>query len=298
MRSQSRKTTLAGVLALGLALGADTPAQSDSTASLLIKTSPDTVIWVDSLRYGVVPESGELTVKNLPAGARTVRARLKGKRELTRKVVLAAETPQSVQLIFTAPADKAELAFQTAEELREKGAHADAIKEYRAALKLRPMGFPSARVGLARSLMASEDYEQAVAEARRAAHEKGGVFPEAFTVIANTKRTQGFYDDAISNYQTALTQAHGISPEAHTGLALAYQDRNHPQDAIKHFRLAITQANDTEPIIYFLLGSSLEREYMTKEAVVAYEKYLQLDPKGSQAAAVRSVLKQLRREIR
>jgi tetratricopeptide (TPR) repeat protein len=298
MRSQFRKSPLAGVLALGLALGVNTPAQSDSTSSLLITASPDTIIWVDSLRYGPVPASGELTIHNLPTGARTIQARLKGKHEQTRKIVLGVDGRQSVQLNFSAPATRAELAFQTAEELREKGKHADAIKEYRAAIKLQPGGFPAAHVGLARSLMASEEYEDAVAEARRAAREKGGVFPEAFAVIANTKRTQGFYDDAIANYRTALTQARGVSPEAHTGLALAYQDRNHPEDAIKHFRLAIAQANNTEPIIYFLLGSSLEREYLTKEAVEAYEKYLQLDPKGSQAAAVRSVLRQLKREIR
>jgi tetratricopeptide (TPR) repeat protein len=298
MRSQSRKQTLAGVLALGLALSANAPAQSDSTSSLLVKTSPETIIWVDSLRYGVIPDSGELTINNLPTGARTIRARLKGKREVTRKVVLAADTQESVLLNFSAPADKADLAFQTAEELREKGKHADAIKEYRAAIKLRPAGFASARVGLARSLMANEEYEEAVAEAKRAARERGGVFPEAFTVIANTKRTQGFYDDAITNYHTALTQAHGVLPEAHTGLALAFQDRNHPEDAIKHFRMAIAQANNTEPIIYFLLGSSLERAYLTKEAVEAYETYLRLDPKGSQATTVRSVLRQLRREIR
>ncbi len=295
-------------MALGLALSVNTPAQSTSsrststqsgpTLSLLIKTAPDTIIWVDALRYGVVPASGELTINNLPAGARTIRARLKGRREIARKIVLAADGSQSVQIVFPAPADKAELAFQTAEELREKGKHADAIKEYRAAIRLRPAGFPAARVGLARSLMSSEEYDDAVAEARRALRERGGVFPEAHTVIANIKRTQGFYDDAMSSYRTALAQARGVSPEAHTGLALACQERNRPEEAIKHFRLAIAQANDTEPIIYFLLGTTLEREFLNKEAVEAYEKYLQLDPTSRQASAVRSVLKQLRREIR
>lgn len=298
MRKPPRTSSLAGALALGLALSANAPGQSDSTSSLLIKTAPDTIIWIDSLRYGVAPASGELTINNLPAGARAIRARLKGKREIARKVVLTAGAQQSFQISFPALAGKAELAFQTAEELREKGKHADAIKEYRAAIKLRPGAFPAARVGLARSLMSSEEYDAAVAEARRALREKGGVFPEAHTIIANIKRTQGFYDDAIESYRKALAQARGVSPEAHTGLALAYQDRSRPEDAIKHFRLAIAQANDTEPIIYFLLGTTLEHEFLNKEAVEAYEKYLQLDPTSRQASAVRSVLKQLRREIR
>jgi len=304
MRPPFQKLTLAGVLALGLALGADTAAQSNSTtqsgstSSLLIKTAPDTVIWVDSLRYGVVPANGELTISNLRTGDCTVRARLKGKREVARKILLTADAQQSLEFEFPTTANKAELAFQTAEELREKGAHANAINEYRAAIKLRPGGFPAARVGLARSLASNEKYNEAIAEARRAARENGGVFPEAYTVIANTKRTQGLYDEALQNYDKALAQARGLSPEAHTGIALAYQDRNNPEDAIKHLRLAVAQANDTEPIIYFLLGSALEREYLTKEAVAAYEKYLQLDPKSNQAASLKSVLKQLKREIR
>ncbi|MGH9766617.1 MAG: tetratricopeptide repeat protein [Blastocatellia bacterium] len=280
-----------------------TSAQSQTSpqttnSTLTAKAPPETIIWVDSLRYGVIPEGGEITIKNLSEGAHTIRARLKGKREITRKIVLDADSQESVQLDFPTPATKAELAFQTAEEFREKGAHADAIKEYRAAIELRPGGYPSARIGLARSLMSNEKYAEAVAEARRAARERGGVFPEAYTVIANTKRTQGLYDDAIANYLKALAQARDVSPEAHTGIALAYQDRGLHEDTIKHLRLAIAQSNDTEPIIYFLLGSALEREFLTKEAVEAYEKYLQLDPKSYHASALRSVIKQLKREIR
>lgn len=298
MKLSLPKSTLAGVLALALALCAHTPAQSDSTSSILIKTSPETIIWVDSLRYAVVPENGEMTVKNLSAGTHTIRARLKGKREIVRRIVLTAAEQKTFQIDFRAPASKAELAFQTAEELRGKGKHADAIKEYRVAIKLRPGGYSAARIGLARSLMSSEKHNEAIAEARRAARERRGVFPESHTVIANIKRSQGLYDDAIDSYRTALAQARGVSPEAHTGIALAYQERARTEDAIKHLQLAVAQANDTEPIIYFLLGTALEREYLMKEAIEAYEKYLQLDPRGSQAAALRSVVRQLRREIR
>src|SRR5262249_32454069 len=188
--------------------------------------------------------------------------------------------------------------LQAGEELRETGANADGVKEYRSAIKLHPRGYPAARIGLARSLMSNEEYGRAITEARLAAREHGGVFPEAYVVIANTKRTQGLYDDAIENYRKALDQARGFFPETHTGLALAFQGRGPAENGIKPLRLAAGQANDTEPIIYFLLGSALEREFLTKEAVDAYEKYLQLDPKSNQAAALRSVLKQLRREIR
>lgn len=269
-----------------------------ASATLTIKTAPQTIVWVDGLRYGAVPAGGELTVKNLRAGAHTVRARLKGKRETTQTVTLAAGADQTIQLAPGLPADQAELHFQTAEELREQSKHAEAVKEYRAAIKLKARGYPAARIGLARSLMATEEFDDAVAEARRAMREKPGPYPEAHTVIANTKRTQGFYEEAAAEYRVALTQARDFSPEAHTGLALAYQEMVRPADAIKHFRLAVAQANDTEPVVYFLLGSALERERRNKEALEAYEKYLELQPNGSQAPAVRSVLRRLRREVK
>jgi len=45
-----------------------------------------------------------------------------------------------------------------------------------------------------------------------------------------------------------------------------------------------------------MLGAAYERVEKPKEAVGAYEKYLQLAPAGSYAAAIRSILEQLKRE--
>ena len=296
----SRPTRLLAICALGLALTPALAAQRRPTssavnASLLIKTAPGAVVWVDSLRYGTAPASGELRVQGLRPGARTVRVRLKGKREVTQSVLLPA-AGRTVEILPTAAADAAEARFQAAEELRERGDQAAAVKEYRQAIKLRGERYPAARLGLARSLLASEQYEEAADEARRAAREQSGPAPEAHTVIANTRRTQGLYDEALAGYRTALAQARDFSPEAHTGLAITYEELARPADAIKHFRLAATQSNGTEPVIYFLLGSLLEREQRPQEAVEAYEHYLRLEPQGKNASAVRSLLKQLRRE--
>jgi tetratricopeptide (TPR) repeat protein len=274
------------------------PQDGLNIVSLTVKTQPGTIIWVDSLRYGAVSEGGEITVNNLSMGTHTVRARLKGKREIAQGIKLSGEPNQTIQLELLKPADKAELDFQSAEELRETGKHKEAINLYRRAIELRGGKYPLARLGLARSLLSNENYSEAVAEARKALREKGGVYPEAHTVIGNIKRTQGLYDDALTSYYMALQQAGNFSPEAHTGAALTYQDRNLSEDAIKHFQTAIAQANDTEPIIYYWLGSTLEREYRNREAVDAYERYLMLQPNTTQASALRSVLKQLRREIR
>jgi tetratricopeptide (TPR) repeat protein len=289
--------TLAAIL-LGLSLCINLFAQEDSPSLLSITAKPGTMIWVDSLAYGAVSDSGELTVHNLRAGNHIVRARLKGMREIAQTVKIAAGTRESIEMDFKAAADEAEESFQIAEEMRERGDHIESIETYRKAIKLRPRGYPAARLGLARSLMAKAEYDKALAEARRARREKSGPYPEAHIVMANINRNAGYSEDAMDDYRKALAQAGGISPEAHTGIAIILQDRQKPEEAIEHFRVAIEQANDTEPIIYFLLGTALEREYRNKEAVEAYEKYMELAPSSTQAISLRSVVRQLKREIR
>jgi tetratricopeptide (TPR) repeat protein len=276
------------------------PAQAAATAltdppALIVKAPAGTILWIDRLRYGKAGDDGALKIARLNTGAHSLRARLKGKREVTQSFTYSGTPTQEVAVKFAAPASPAELRFQTAEDLRESGKHKDAIKEYRQALALNKRGYAAARIGLARSLMATEDYEGAITEARRAINDSGGRNAEASTVLGNTRRFQGLYDQAITNYETAIAESRSLMPEAHTGLALTFQDRNRPDDAIKHLRLAAEQSRDTEPIIYFLLGTALEREARNQEALEAYEKYLSLAPNSRQAAAVRSIIKVLRR---
>ena len=242
-----------------------------------------------------------MTINNLKAGAHKLRARLLGKRELAQTIIVKAAAPTTVQLAFKLPASAAEQSFQNAEALREKGKHKDAIPAYQTALKLNKSSYAQARIGLARSLMATSEYDDAINEARRAVREAAAnsvLAGEATTIIANTYRAQGLYDEAFENYRKALTLARNVSPEAHTGLALTWQEENKSDEAIKHYRLAAAQANDTEPIIYYLLGNLLDREGQIKEAIEMYEKYLLLEPNSKLAVTTRSLLKQLKREAR
>lgn len=272
-------------------------AQEAESPSLLVKADVGTIVWVDNLRYGTVTESGELPIKNLKAGTHKLRARLLGKREVTQAIQTKTNAPTTIYIIFKLPPTPAEASFQQAEALREQGKHKEAIVEYKKALKL--ASSPPARIGLARSLLATSEYEDAVNEARRAAQEAAAntaLAAEATTVIANTYRSQGLYDEAFENYRKAL--ARNASPEAHTGLALTYQEENKIAEAIQHFRRALQHANDTEPIVYYLLGNLLDREGQIKDAIDAYEKFLLLEPTSKYAVTTRSLLRQLKRSSR
>jgi tetratricopeptide (TPR) repeat protein len=192
----------------------------------------------------------------------------------------------------------AEIFFQDAEMRREQ-ARDDAAREkaaelYRGALKTRP-AYPAAHVGLARVLLDLNQFKEAHAEID-AARQTRPVYPEASAVEGRIYREEAFANDAIRSFRRAIREGGGIQPEAYVGLARVYEDQGDFEQAVVALRKAIDQLYDSEPVIYQMLGSAYEKVNKPKDALVAYEKYLQLAPNGSYAAAIRSIIQQLKRE--
>jgi tetratricopeptide (TPR) repeat protein len=262
---------------------------------LLISTEPNAIIWIDDVRRGVTDASGTLELKKISAGRHALRVRAMGFREVSLPL-LAGRKSQAVKL--TRATDQAELAFQQAEDAREK-ARDDASRQraaelYRTTLKLRS-AYPAAHVGLARVLLDLNQYQAALEEIQ-AARRTRPVYPEASAVEGRINREAAFTDDAIQSFRRAIREARGFQPEAHVGLARVLEDQGKYEDAILEFRKAIDQLSDSEPVIYQLLGAAYERLQRYKEAVSVYEKYLELAPNGSLAPAIRSIIDQLRRD--
>jgi tetratricopeptide (TPR) repeat protein len=205
---------------------------------------------------------------------------------------------RSVAVKLTRTTDPAELAFQQAEDAREKArddaARQQAAELYRAALKLRPAN-AAAHVGLARILMDLNQYKEALAEIE-AARRTRPIYPEASAVEGRINREAAFTEDAMQSFRRAIREAHGVQPEAHVGLARVFEDKGEYDEAVAEFRKAIDQLADSEPVIYQLLGAAYEKKQNYKEAVTAYEKYLDLAPNGSLAPAIRSIIDQLKRD--
>jgi tetratricopeptide (TPR) repeat protein len=103
-------------------------------------------------------------------------------------------------------------------------------------------------------------------------------------------------DNAIKAFRRAIRESKSFNPEAHTGLALAYRDKEDYAAAVNEFKIAINQLADTEPIVYQLLGETYDQMQRPKEAIAAYEKYLELAPNSTQAQAIRSIVEQLKRK--
>jgi tetratricopeptide (TPR) repeat protein len=271
-------------------------APSAATKSLNVRTEAGAIVWLDEVRRGVTDTEGKLTLEKVSAGRHTLRVRANGFKERTLAVLPAQRGVIEIRLLRTT--DEAELTFQRAETARETARDNEsrqaAAELYRRAIELRP-SFPAAHVGLARVLLDMNDYKRALGEIEEARSSRP-VYPEASAVEGRIYRYAAFWDDAIASFRRAIREAHGFQPEAHTGLALLLEEKGMNEEAAEEFRTAINQLSDSEPVIYQLLGAIYERMEKYKEAVAAYEKYLQLAPEGNLAPAVRSVIDQLRKQ--
>jgi tetratricopeptide (TPR) repeat protein len=285
-------------LLLTLALFLTSPAtqsQKATPSALVITSEPNAIIWIDEIRRGTTDASGKLAVTKVSAGRHTVRVRAAGFKEVT-IALLPGKRSLAVKLVTTT--DKAELLFQQAETARDE-AHDDAEKEkaadlYRQAIKLRP-AYPAAQVGLARLLMDLNQFQKARA-AIDAARASRPVYPEASAVEGRILREEAFTDEAIKAFRRSIREANGFQPEAHVGLARVLEEKGQFSEAAAELKKAIDQLSDSEPVIYQMLGAMYEKLEKPKDAVAAYEKYLELAPNGSYAAAIKSILTQLKRE--
>ena len=263
--------------------------------SLTITSEPNAVVWIDEIRRGTTDASGKLTLTKVSAGRHSVRVRANGFKETT-AALLPGHRALAVKLVTTT--DPAELKFQEAETAREKArdqtAQQNAVDLYREAIKLRP-AFPAAQVGLARVLMDLNQFKEAHA-AIEAARRTRPAYAEASAVEGRIFREEAFDDDAIRSFRRSIREAGGMQPEAYVGMAKVYEDKGQFAEAVAQYKTALAQLSDSEPVIYQMLGAAYERIEKPKEAVVAYEKYLELAPNGSYAAAIRSILTQLKRE--
>ena len=271
-----------------------TPAKTaakPSSSSLLITTQPGAVVWVDELRRGVADAEGKLQLKLTP-GRHSLRVRAKGFAERT--MALLPTQRGALNVVLTQTTDEAELAFQQAEEAREKGNNAAAVESYRQALKLRPR-FAAAHLGLARALESQGNTDEALEELK-AARRARPVYPEAWAVEGRIQRSLADYGASLAAFARALREARGFQPEAHTGAGLVYEEQGNHEEAVASFKKALAQLSDTEPVVYELLGRNLEKLERWKEAVAAYEKYLELAPQGAHSSAINSIIDQLRQQ--
>jgi len=254
----------------------------------------DSVVFINNVRHGVTSDKGELDLPHVIAGSYPVRVRTSGYADSNIRVVVTAGGSQTLKVTQQQTGDEPTLRYQKAEALRDKGKNKEAVEEYRQALSLR--SFSEARIGMARSLIALQEFQEAEKQIQTAIKNGGGTLVEAQTVLANLRRHQGLGDESIVEYRKALRLARGNSFEAHIGLAIALNEQGSVDEAVREYRIGIIQDMETEPILYYQLAEILENAHRNKEAIEAYRNYLRLDPEGEYASAVESIIERLKEE--
>jgi len=265
------------------------------TGSLKVITGhPDSVVFINNVRHGATGDNGELDLPHVIAGSYPVRVRTVGYADWNSRVVVIAGASRTLKVSQQPTGDEPTLRYQKAEALRDKGKNRDAVEEYRQALALRSS--PEARIGMARSLITLQDFQEGEKQIQAAIKAGGPTLVEAQTVLANLRRHQGLGDESIVEYRKALRLARGNSFEAHIGLGIALNEQGSVDEAVKEYRIGIIQDMETEPILYYQLAEILEKANRNKEAIDAYRNYLRLDPEGEYASAVESIIERLKEE--
>ncbi|HYL98533.1 MAG TPA: tetratricopeptide repeat protein [Blastocatellia bacterium] len=253
------------------------------------------VVFINNIRHGVTDAAGKLALSKAWAGAFPVRVRTVGFADWRGSVAIRPGSAQELKVEQRPTTDQATLHYQKGDQLRDQGKNDQAVEEYKQAIKLNP-GLVEARIGLARSLITLQDFENAEPQLQAVLKSGRGPLAEAQTVLANLRRSQGLTDESIAAYRKAIKLAAGVSPEAHIGLAIALEEKTDLVSAVKEYRSGISQDMDTEPILYYLLGNALEKNNQKDQAIEAYGSYLRLDPEGQYASAVESIIKRMKED--
>jgi tetratricopeptide (TPR) repeat protein len=109
---------------------------------------------------------------------------------------------------------------------------------------------------------------------------------------AERKYDTGRFAEAIAEYRKAL--AIRRTPQALVGLARALYDSNNATEALKTAEEATREDGRYAPA-WLLLGEIHNDKGRVAQSRAAYERYLQLEPRGDAAKAVREILARLPR---
>jgi len=303
MRLKVAILALTFLMAVGPMAGQTRPTAS---RSLTIASEPNATVWIDDIKWGTTDASGKLSIKSAPPGARKLRIRATGFKEVSQTLTALQKGEVRVTLVKTT--DEGELAFQQAESQTDRR---KAIDLYQNAVKLNPKN-AAAYLGLARAYTAEADSDEALKAVAAARRVRPG-YAEASAVEGRIFVGDGDEAKAIASFKRAITEGKGVQAEAHTGLGLLYKEwaesAGSAGDAAKEkanyalaaseLRLGITQlvgAPDAE-ILYQMLGDIYEKSQNNKQAIAVYEEFLRKFPDSNDASAVSSMIVQLKKQM-
>jgi DNA-binding response OmpR family regulator len=105
--------------------------------------------------------------------------------------------------------------------------------------------------------------------------------------VAERRYEAGRFLEAIDDYRRAI--ALRATGPAHVGLARALYDAERGAEALREVETAI-HLDGRYPSAWLLLGEIYQGERRARQARAAYERFLELEPRGERAQAVREII--------
>ena len=156
----------------------------------------------------------------------------------------------------------------------QKGQIAEAIIEYRQALKIKP-DYVEALCNLGGTLLQNGQLDEAITQCQRALEIKSD-YPQALCDLGGAFLQKGKVDQAIIQYQRAL-QIYPNYAAAYCSLGAAFLQKGKTDEAITSYQRAL-QIHPEYPLALSNLASALLQEGRSDEAIEASEKALKIKP--------------------
>jgi len=158
--------------------------------------------------------------------------------------------------------------------LDTRGEVAEAIRHYRAALRVRPAYFET-HINLGDALIRSGSVEEGLASLRRAL-ELNANLPDVHTAIGLQMARMGKTDEAIEAYRAALT-VHRFYAAAHLALGDALLKSGRFEEAVRHFEEAVRRRSPFASD-YNNLANLLVERGRGDEALGLYRRAIEINP--------------------
>ncbi len=175
--------------------------------------------------------------------------------------------------------------------LHDAGDYPRAIGKYRRALELDPGDGKTIRYEIANSLHTSGDPKGAMEELQTALAVPGADFPELFVMLGNLYDGEGRADEAIHAYRRGLDQWPDYF-NLHFNLGITLVARNRYPEARAEFQRAV-RANPAHASSHFNLGMLYASTGYPVPALMAFGRFLELEPAGDRARTALSVVDDL-----
>ena len=179
------------------------------------------------------------------------------------------------------PTDEQKAKIREGIKAHDQGAYEEAIQRYLAVLDENPTEVTALHEA-SFTYFAQNKYDQALAMARRGAACQSRALPQFHTSIGNALDALGKPEEALAVYRAALE----VDPPTsilHFNLGVSLRNLNRNEEAKGELQKAL-QINPNHPGSHLLLGKVYADMGLRIPAVMAFSRFLVLEPMGPRAA--------------